>query len=296
MQAPFEDRIDRYRARVEAHLDRTIPAADRTPRRLHAAMRYAVLNGGKRVRPLLVYASGECLGVATEALDAAAAAIELIHAFSLIHDDLPAMDDDDLRRGRPTVHREFDEATAILAGDALLPLAFGAIADSPPLVDRQKTALSSLIAQASGSLGMTGGQAIDLASEGKQLTVDELQIMHDLKTGALIHASVMSACCVCDSLPESSRDALDRFGRAIGLAFQIRDDLLDVEEETETIGKAAGADQLHEKATWPSLFGLDESRARCDDLLASAHELLDRFGSDAEPLHWLADYIVARRS
>lgn len=296
MQGPFEDRIDRYRDRVEAYLDRTIPVADSTPRRLHAAMRYAVLHGGKRVRPLLVYASGECLGVAAEALDAPAAAVELIHAFSLIHDDLPAMDDDDLRRGRPTVHREFDEATAILAGDALLPLAFGAIADSPAIGAQHKAALSSLIALASGSLGMTGGQAIDLASEGKQLTVDELQLMHDLKTGALIHASVMSACCVCDSLDESSRDALDRFGRAVGLAFQIRDDLLDVEEETETIGKAAGADQLHDKATWPSLFGLEESRARCDDLLGSAHELLDRFGPSAEPLHWLADYIVARRS
>jgi farnesyl diphosphate synthase len=294
VQAPFRERIDAYRERVEACLGRTIPAADSTPRRLHAAMRYAVLDGGKRVRPLLVYASGECLGIETDKLDAPAVAIELIHAFSLIHDDLPAMDDDDLRRGRPTVHREFDEATAILAGDALLPLAFGVIAGSPALGDRHKAALSGLIASASGSLGMTGGQAIDLASEGKRLTVDELKLMHDLKTGALIHASVMAACCVDDALPDAARAALDEFGRTVGLAFQIRDDLLDVEGETETIGKAAGADQLHDKATWPSLFGLEESRARCDELLESSHRVLEHFGARAEPLHWLADYIVAR--
>jgi len=292
----FGDRVDGYRERVESHLDRIIPAATRIPEQLHAAMRYAVLNGGKRVRPLLVYAAGECVGVEAKRLDGPAAAIELIHAFSLIHDDLPAMDDDDLRRGMPTVHREFSEATAILAGDALLPLAFSAIVDDRHIPDPQKAALASLIARASGSLGMTGGQAIDLASEGRRLAIDELERMHNLKTGALIHASVMAAVALNDRLVAEERDAMDRFGRSIGLAFQIRDDLLDVEGLTETLGKNAGSDELHGKATWPALFGVDESHRRCDDLLAGSLDCLAAFGERAEALRWLADYIVARAS
>jgi len=263
------------------------------PQRLHEAMRYAVLNGGKRVRPLLVYATGECLGIEPGRLDAPAVAIELIHAFSLVHDDLPAMDDDDLRRGEPTVHRKFDEATAILAADALQPLAFSVLTSSG-LEDRQAVKLVRLVADACGSLGMTGGQAIDLSSEGRSLSRAELEQMHALKTGALIHASVMSACCL-DPDPGRSRcDALDRFAERIGLAFQIKDDILDVEGETGVIGKRAGADQVLGKATWPSLFGLEESKERCDELLADAIACLDSFGEDAATLRWLARYIVER--
>lgn len=294
--ASFSDRIEHYRKRVESFMEAAIPAAALAPESLHAAMRYSVLNGGKRVRPLLVYAAGECAGVAPERLDPAAAAVELIHAFSLIHDDLPAMDDDDLRRGRPTVHRAFDEATAILAGDALLPLAFGVISGSDALGDGHKIALSRLLADASGSLGMTGGQAIDLASEGKRLDERELERMHRLKTGALIHASVVAAYCVGDGLGETRRAAFERYGKDIGLAFQIRDDLLDVEGDTDEIGKQTGSDAAHHKATWPSLFGIDESRRRCDELLQSAIDALAAFGDSGEPLRWIADYIVARRS
>jgi len=294
----FESRLDEYRQRVEMYIDGVVPGADVIPEQLHQAMRYAVLNGGKRIRPLLVYAAGECLGVPVEQLDPPAAAIEMIHAFSLVHDDLPAMDDDDLRRGKPTVHRKFNESTAILAGDALLPLAFSAISDSGAISDREKVALASLIATASGSLGMTGGQAIDLAAEGQALSAEELERMHNLKTGALIHASVMSAASLARGLDAGIGDdamaAMDRFGRKVGLAFQIRDDLLDVEGSTETLGKMAGADELHDKATWPSLFGLEEARRYCDELLAYAHASVERFGDDAGPLHWLADYIVAR--
>lgn len=294
MPAPFADRIRAFTDRVETRLDRALPATGQTPRSLHAAMRYAVLNGGKRVRPLLVYAAGECLDVAAEALDAPAAAIELIHAFSLVHDDLPAMDDDDLRRGMPTVHRKFNEATAILAGDALLPLAFAILSDSSAKASAATVRLVSLIASASGSLGMTGGQSIDLASEGKQLSGSELEQMHSLKTGALIHACVMSACCLCDPLTKQQEEALDVFGRSIGLAFQIRDDILDVEGDTDTIGKMAGADLRRDKATWPATFGVAESRRRCDELLATAHSAVDQFGERAESLHWLANYIVQR--
>lgn len=257
-------------------------------------MRYAVLNGGKRLRPLLVYATGECLAVAPDALDAPAVAIELIHAFSLVHDDLPAMDNDDLRRGEPTLHRKFDEATAILAADALQPLAFSVLASSRFIDDRQAVRLVRLVADACGSLGMTGGQSIDLASEGKTLTRAELEQMHALKTGALIRASVMSACCLSPSLSGEQRVALESFAQATGLAFQIRDDILDVEGETGVIGKKAGADEVLLKATWPSLFSLEEAKMRCDQLLAEALAALEHFGEDAEFLRWLARYVVER--
>jgi geranylgeranyl diphosphate synthase type II len=290
----FADRQSDYLQRVNDCLDQAVPPASQTPQRLHEAMRYAVLNGGKRIRPQLVYATGECLSVAPDKLDAAATAIELIHAFSLVHDDLPAMDDDDLRRGMPTVHRKFDEATAILAADALQPLAFATIASDPGLTDTQKSTLVALVARACGSTGMTGGQSIDLAAEGQKLTGPELQLMHDLKTGALIRASVMSACCVCDDLHADSRDALDRFSAAIGLAFQIRDDILDVEGETAVIGKQAGADQSRAKATWPSIFGMQESRNKCRTLLDEGLTELEQFAGDADPLRYLATIIVER--
>jgi len=259
-------------------------------------MRYAVLNGGKRVRPLLVYAAGECVGAPPERLDPAATAIELIHAFSLVHDDLPAMDDDDLRRGMPTVHRRYDEATAILAADALQPLAFGIIASARTISDAQKVALSALIAVACGSLGMTGGQAVDVAATGRKLGPAELETMHAMKTGALIHASVMSACCVADNLSVAQADAMDAFGRNIGLAFQIRDDLLDVEGATDVIGKQAGADAALGKSTWPAVFGIEASRERCAGLLESARDRLGVFGDRADSLIWLARFIVERTS
>jgi len=290
----FGDRAGAYVRRVEDCLDRALPAVDRAPGRLHEAMRYAVLNGGKRVRPLLVYAAGECVGVPPERLDPAAAAIELIHAFSLVHDDLPAMDDDDLRRGMPTVHRRYDEATAILAADALQPLAFGVIARARAISDTQKVALTELIAEACGSLGMTGGQAIDVAATGCRMGPAELETMHAMKTGALIHASVMSACCVADELSAERTEAMDAFGRNIGLAFQIRDDLLDVEGATDVIGKQAGADAALGKSTWPTVFGVEASRDRCATLLQSARDSLGVFGSSAEPLVWLARFIVER--
>ena len=294
LPAAFESRIAHYTRRVEDVLDEVLPAATVEPRRLHDAMRYAVFNGGKRVRPLLVYAAGECLGLRQERLDAPAAAIELIHAFSLVHDDLPAMDDDDIRRGKPTVHRQFDEATAILAADALQPLAFRVLADPRDLPAGTSSRLVRIVADAAGSIGMTGGQSMDLAAEGQSLSADEIEHMYSLKTGALIHASVMCAAALAEDLPEDRASAIDAFGRTIGVAFQIKDDILDVEGETEVIGKQSGADQRLGKATYPGLAGIEEARARCNSLLRSALEQLDDFGDDAESLRWLARFVVER--
>ncbi len=290
----FEERIDSYGERVTKKLDVALPAASERPERLLEAMRYAVFAGGKRVRPLLVYATGEVLGVDPALLDGPAVSIELIHTFSLVHDDLPAMDDDDLRRGKPTVHRAFDEATAILAADALQPLAFAVLADIPTVAPGKRASLVRLLADACGSIGMTGGQSIDLAAEGQVLTADELEHMYALKTGALIHAAVMSACLLGDDVPNEEARALDAFSRAVGVAFQIRDDLLDVEGETEVIGKPAGSDEGLSKATYPALIGLEESRNRCNELLDACIAELDVFGERAEPLRWLARYIVER--
>lgn len=296
MSASFGERIDLYVGRVDSALDKALPAASEKPERLHEAMRYAVFNGGKRVRPLLVYATGECLDVSPAALDAPATAIELLHAFSLVHDDLPAMDDDDLRRGQPTVHRAFDEATAILAADALQPLAFQVLADLDAAAHRVRVELVRLLAGACGSIGMTGGQSIDLASEGVRLTRNEVEHMFSLKTGALIHASVVSACLLADGLAEDQFRDLDAFARGIGLAFQIKDDILDVEGDTDVIGKPAGSDADLDKASYPALFGLDSSHARCEELLEENLERLDSLGVRAEPLRWLARYIVHRGS
>jgi len=290
----FSKRVASYQERVHARLDEALPPATVAPERLHDAMRYAVFNGGKRVRPLLVYAAGECLGVAPELLDGPAVAIELIHAFSLVHDDLPAMDDDDLRRGKPTVHIEYDEATAILAADALQPLAFAVLAQIDHASTQARTALVDLIANACGSVGMTGGQSIDLAAEGKTLTASELEHMYSLKTGALIHAAIVSACLLREGLDTASSAALDEFGRNIGVAFQIQDDILDVEGETHIIGKPSGSDVKLGKATYPALFGVDASRKRCDELLHGAIANLETFGDAAAPLEWLARYIVDR--
>lgn len=293
MPADFEERIDHYTGRVAKKLDAVLPGCEVEPCRLHEAMRYSVFNGGKRVRPLLVYATGECLGVPESKLDAPAAAIELIHAFSLVHDDLPAMDDDDLRRGKPTVHRQFDEATAILAADALQPLAFSVLTDLDGVPADRNVRLVKLLAKACGSIGMTGGQSIDLLAEGRVLDVEELELMYALKTGALLHASIMSAGLLAEGIPADHIAALDGFSRAIGVAFQIRDDLLDVEGHTDVIGKPAGSDERLRKATYPALFGIEASRKRCDELLDEGlqHlEVLDGVGS----LAWLARYIVER--
>lgn len=292
----FESRLAYYQERVARKLDVCLPSDSEKPERLHEAMRYAVFNGGKRIRPLLVYAAGECVGVAEDLLDGPAAAIELIHAFSLVHDDLPAMDDDDLRRGKPTLHVAFDEATAILAADALQPLAFSVLADIDAVTADARASLVRLVADACGSIGMTGGQSIDLAAEGRRLTAGELEHMYALKTGALIHASVMSACLLAPGTPEPVTRALDGFSREVGIAFQIRDDLLDVEGETAVIGKPAGSDVGLRKATYPSLFGVDASVRRCDELLARACSQLEAAGNRAAPLRWLAGYIVKRNS
>lgn len=294
MSDTFANRIAAYTARVDTKLGDALPHASTTPARLHEAMRYAVLNGGKRVRPLLVYATGECLGVDAGILDAPAVAIELIHAFSLVHDDLPAMDDDELRRGKPTTHIKFDEATAILAADALQPLAFGVLASIDGVAASTRVQLVQLIAQASGSTGMTGGQSIDLAAEGGSLSIAALEQMYALKTGALIHASVVAAGMLREDLTDDATESLDAFARAIGVAFQIKDDILDVEGETEVIGKQAGADERLGKATYPGLFGLDRSRQRCDELLDGALAHLRHLGDAAAPLEWLARFIVER--
>ena len=289
----FEQRIPDYTSRVEAKLDAVLPGAEVKPGRLHEAMRYAIFNGGKRVRPLLVYAAGECLDVPEVLLDSPAAAIELIHAFSLVHDDLPAMDDDDLRRGMPTLHRQFDEATAILAADAMQPLAFAVLAEIDGVAGDVRAQLVKLVADACGSTGMTGGQSIDLGAEGCSLEAAELEHMFALKTGALIHASVMSASLLAKPVPADYSMALDGFGRAIGLAFQIRDDLLDVEGKTEDIGKTAGSDERMNKATYPALFGVEASRRRCDELLAEGLAHLEVL-PDTAALSWLARFIVDR--
>lgn len=294
MSEPFKERVEHFQQRVDAKLDAALPSAAERPEYLHEAMRYAVFSGGKRVRPLLVYATGTCLDTAPEILDAPAAAIELIHAFSLVHDDLPAMDDDDFRRGRPTVHRQFDEATAILAADALQPLAFSVLADIDGVAADVRARLVRLVADACGSIGMTGGQSIDLASEGQTLAAEELEHMYALKTGALIHASVMSACLLSANVGYAEARSLDTFSRLLGVAFQIRDDLLDVEGQPEVTGKPVGSDAALGKATYPALFGSDASRTRCDELLNSGLAELDRFGKQAAPLRWLASYIVER--
>jgi geranylgeranyl pyrophosphate synthase len=289
----FEQRAPHYTRRVEAKLDSVLPRHDVRPGRLHEAMRYAIFNGGKRVRPLLVYATGDCLGVPEVLLDSPAAAIELIHAFSLVHDDLPAMDDDDLRRGLPTLHRKFDEATAILAADAMQPLAFAVLADIDGVAGDVRAKLVKLVADACGSTGMTGGQSLDLDAEGCSLAAAELEHMFALKTGALIHAAVMSACLLAGPAAETYSAALDGFGRTIGLAFQIRDDLLDVEGKTEDIGKTAGSDVRMNKATYPALFGVEASRRRCDELLAQGLGYLEGLPGTAA-LSWLARFIVDR--
>ncbi|HXH04555.1 MAG TPA: farnesyl diphosphate synthase [Candidatus Competibacteraceae bacterium] len=288
--------IRHYQERVEQALDTRLPAADIHPSHLHQAMRYATLGGGKRLRPVLVYATGEALGVPLAALDGPACAVELIHAYSLVHDDLPAMDDDDLRRGKPTCHKAFDEATAILAGDALQALAFQVLVQDPTMVQvpQRRLRMLALLAQAAGSRGMVGGQAIDLAAVGKSLNLVELENMHIHKTGALIRASVLLGALSQPELGDAELEPLDRYAKCIGLAFQIQDDILDVTTDTRILGKTQGADIARGKPTYPALLGLDGAREHAGMLIEQALDSLAPFGERAEPLRWIARYIVER--
>ena len=293
----FAELLSGWQARIEHQLALRLPSQHAAPVRLHEAMRYSVLGGGKRVRPALVYATAAALGAAEECVDAPACAVELIHAYSLVHDDLPAMDDDDLRRGRPTCHKAFDEAIAILVGDALQVLAFEILTSGPgsPHEPAVRLALVRLLATASGTLGMAGGQALDLAAMGRILNVAEIEEMHARKTGALIHACVMMAAACTAELHSAQRLALDDYGHAIGLAFQIQDDLLDIEGDVALLGKATGADQALNKPTYPSVAGVEAARARMQELHARALAALERVGLAAGPLGAMSDWLVLRR-
>ena len=282
--------------RMEAALARLLPAQDAVPARLHEAMRYAVLEGGKRVRPLLCFASGELAGASPERLEIAGAAVEMIHAYSLVHDDMPCMDDDVLRRGKPTVHVEFDQATALLAGDALQSLAFHLLSETR-LADAPSAQLEMVkaLALASGSRGMAGGQAIDLESTGKPITLPELEFMHIHKTGALIRAAVVLGANCGDPLDASTAASLDRYAKCVGLAFQVVDDVLDCDANTATLGKTAGKDATQGKATYVSSMGLSRAREFAEDLRIQAHTALESFGARASRLGQLADFIVLRK-
>ncbi|MFZ1640759.1 MAG: (2E,6E)-farnesyl diphosphate synthase [Candidatus Contendobacter sp.] len=288
--------IGSYQARAAWALDQRLPAADLHPDALHQAMRYAVLGGGKRIRPVLVYLSGAAVGAAPEALDGPACAVEFIHAYSLIHDDLPAMDDDDLRHGQPSCHKAFGEALAILAGDALQALAFQVLGQDSAMVADPTLRLRMLgvLAQAAGSRGMVGGQAIDLAAVGRELTLAELENMHIHKTGALIRASVLLGALSQPAVEPAVLERLDRYAKCIGLAFQIRDDILDVIGDTATLGKPQGADRALNKPTYPALLGLDGAREHARELRGEALASLQPLGPEAEPLRWIASYIVER--
>ncbi len=288
----------RCQARVDAALENLFVPPHAELARLYQAMRYSVFNGGKRVRPLLVYAACEALGGAVEDADGAACAVELIHAYSLVHDDLPAMDDDDLRRGKPTTHKAFDEACAILAGDGLQSLAFSVLADPQlnPLGSESGLAMVACLAQAAGPAGMVGGQAIDLGSVGQRLDRQALESMHRHKTGALIEASVRLGALASGKADERSLLALQNYARAIGLAFQVQDDILDVESDTATLGKTQGKDQANDKPTYPALLGLDAAKAYALELRDLALHALRPFDEAAEPLRELARFIVERRS
>jgi len=293
--APFAEWMRAVQSGMEDALATLLPPAAAVPAQLHEAMRYAVLNGGKRVRPLLVYAAGELHGAERALLARAAAAVEMIHAYSLVHDDMPCMDDDALRRGKPTVHVKYDEATALLVGDALQSQAFLVLAaaggDAARIVQMLR-----VLAAASGSAGMCGGQAIDLASVGATLSLAELEQMHRLKTGALLRASVMLGA-LCGKTPDADETAaLDAYASAVGLAFQVVDDVLDATADTTTLGKTAGKDAVDQKPTYVSILGLDASRALAQKLREDAHRALLPFGDNAQRLRELADLIVQRKA
>lgn len=293
----FSAQLKRWQQRSETALDARLPASHLSPTRLHEAMRYSVLGGGKRVRPALVFATAATLELDENQVESAACAVEMIHAYSLIHDDLPAMDDDDLRRGQPTCHKAFDEATAILAGDALQVLAFAVLAGDASLTPDTsiRVKLIDLLAQASGTFGMAGGQALDLAAEGQPLNLAAITDIHVRKTGALISASVLMAAACKPDLDDQSLAALTDYAHCVGLAFQIQDDLLDIEGDAALLGKATGADQLRNKPTYPAVVGIAEAHAEVKRLHARAIASLTHFGARARLLGSLADWLVLRR-
>jgi farnesyl diphosphate synthase len=292
----FSARLPALAAAVERALEGWLPPAGIAPMDLHRAMRYAVLGNGKRMRPLLVYATGATLGIPREALDGPACAVELVHAYSLVHDDLPAMDDDDLRRGQPTCHKAFGEATAILAGDALQALAFHVLAHDRAMLATplNRIRMIDTLAVASGSRGMAGGQALDLAAVGRSLNLAELENMHIHKTGALIRACVVLAALSGPEVDGGLVERLDHYARRIGLAFQVQDDILDIEGATEVIGKPQGSDLARDKPTYPNLLGLEGARRVAAELHTEALASLEPLGQAAEPLRYMADYITQR--
>jgi farnesyl diphosphate synthase len=292
----FAADIELLRARVETHLDRWLPAVTEAAKRLHAAMRYSALAPGKRIRPLLVYAGGKALGAKPEHVDGPACAVELIHAYSLVHDDLPAMDDDDLRRGRPTCHRAYDEATAILVGDALQALAFEVLARDHAMVANpaRRVRMISLLAQASGSRGMVGGQMLDIEAAGGSLQRTALDRMHLLKTGALIRAAVLLGADSAADTNDATLRRLETFGTRIGLAFQIQDDILDAIGDANQLGKAVGADSARHKPTYTALLGVEAARTALEQVYGEALSALEPLGEAAEPLVSMARLIVDR--
>ena len=282
-------------ARMESALDRILPAGDITPEKLHAAMRYVALGGGKRVRPMLAFAAGEAVGADPLRVEQAACALELIHVYSLTHDDLPCMDDDDLRRGKPTCHVQFDEATALLVGDALQSLAFEVLAVPDAGDSTVRVEMLALLARASGSRGMAGGQAVDLYSTGKTLDLAELEFMHIHKTGALIQAAVLLGALSGGALEPAARAGLEHYARCVGLAFQVMDDVLDSGTDTATLGKTAGKDAAQGKATYLTLMSAKEARAYAADLIADAERAIALFGAAGLRLGEIARFIVERR-
>ena len=293
----FQSRLSSYQQRVNSALDKYLPSNDPPEHNLAEAIRYSVVGGGKRIRPAMVYAAGEAMGVSTDLLDIPACAVEMIHAYSLIHDDLPAMDDDDLRRGLPTCHKAFDEATAILAGDALQALAYEILAkdDHKELTPEHRINMLSLLTQASGAHGMAGGQAVDLASVGKQLNLSQLENMHRLKTGALIHASVLLGGMCQQNISGENINILSEYSLCIGLSFQIQDDILDVISDTETLGKPQGSDEAQEKPTFPAIIGLEESKQLALEQHQQAINILQPLDERADSLRELSAYIVQRQ-
>ena len=293
----FHLQLSAWQARMEKALAARLPSPGVTPQQLHSAMHYSVLGGGKRIRPALLFATAIALGLREEQVEGAACAVELIHAYSLVHDDLPAMDNDDLRRGRPTCHKAYNEATAILVGDALQPLAFELLARDAALPDSSdvRMQLIGLLAEASGTLGMAGGQALDLAAQGRSLDLAEIELMHRRKTGALIRASVMMAVECAPTIEPQLKAAMATFALAIGLAFQIQDDLLDVLGDAAVLGKAVGADQVRGKPTYPAVAGIAASQERLSALHAQAIAALEPFGERAELLCGLSHWLLARR-
>ncbi len=286
--------LQQYQKRVEQQLE-TVLQKTCDAEQVRLAMNYSLFNGGKRVRPVLVYMANQLLNGQLAQADSAACAIECIHSYSLVHDDLPAMDDDELRRGKPTCHIAFDEATAILAGDGLQPLAFELLATDNGLPAEIRLQMVSVLARDSGYLGMVGGQSIDLCNEGKQISTEQLELMHRHKTGALICASIEMGALSSNHASKVDLRALKNYASAIGLAFQVKDDILDIEGSTETLGKPQGSDLQHEKSTYPALLGMAGAKQKLALLNEQAHASIVDFGDAAQPLHWLADYIVERQ-